>query len=347
MSSTPPNNVAAELSCEVCGRLPEPPKTRLTMANIAAMLPLELAIHAAIVHAELPDVIKILILAVTTCALGIWVAEPSAMRLLRTWLHAPALRHRRRLDTAAALWRARASIENKPGALERLTHALSRHHISVLSLQVHPLDNAPQLPRDAHVLVELVVSAETSLTEQELLDVIQSGRAQGYRVWPTTALALADGQTKALSLAARIAAHPDELPLAAAELLSAQVINPATTVAPDSRTTLKIPSNQGAVLLSRPSGPFTLAESARAHRLAELAETAELTTRASSAAAGSRRLESDRFSDNKRTRPPSCQRPRPSVRHTDGPPSWRRPAHPAVRPGRQSGTHARGVLPEN
>ncbi|HET6270350.1 MAG TPA: amino acid-binding protein, partial [Arthrobacter sp.] len=74
MSSTPPNNVAAELSCEVCGRLPEPPKTRLTMANIAAMLPLELAIHAAIVHAELPDVIKILILAVTTCALGIWVA---------------------------------------------------------------------------------------------------------------------------------------------------------------------------------------------------------------------------------------------------------------------------------
>lgn len=96
---------------------------------------------------------------------------------------------------------------------------------------------------------------------------------------PRTALAQADGQTKAVSLTARIAANPDELPLAAAELLSAQVIHPTTTIARDNRNTLKIPSSRGPVLLSRPTEPFTPAESARAHRLAELAETLELNPR--------------------------------------------------------------------
>lgn len=279
MSLPAPDNIAAELSCEVCGRLPEPPKTRLTVASFAAMLPLELAAPAVIIHTALPDVVKILILCLVTCALGIWVAEPSAMRLLRSWLHAPALRHRRRLDTSAALWRTRTSIENTPAALKRLTSALEGHHVNILSNKVHPLDHTPQLPRGARVLVELVISVKAALTEQGLLNIIGSGRGRGCRVWPTTALAQADGQTKALSLAARIAANPDELPLAAAELLSAQIINPATTVAQDSRNILKIPSSLGPVLLSRPSGPFTTAESARVHRLAELAETVELTTR--------------------------------------------------------------------
>jgi len=37
----------ADLSCEVCGQMPEPTKTRLTLANIAVMLPIELLVHAA------------------------------------------------------------------------------------------------------------------------------------------------------------------------------------------------------------------------------------------------------------------------------------------------------------
>jgi hypothetical protein len=31
---------ASELSCEVCGQMPEPTKTRLTLANVAVMLPI-------------------------------------------------------------------------------------------------------------------------------------------------------------------------------------------------------------------------------------------------------------------------------------------------------------------
>ena len=34
----PPAPAASELSCEVCGQMPEPTKTRLTLANIAVML---------------------------------------------------------------------------------------------------------------------------------------------------------------------------------------------------------------------------------------------------------------------------------------------------------------------
>jgi hypothetical protein len=91
---------------------------------------------------------------------------------------------------------------------------------------------------------------------------------------------MADGQTGALSLAARIAASPEELPLAVAELLRARIIpGPAAGnigVPPSTGgdgTVLKIPTAwHGPITFSRPGEPFTPAESARAHRLAELAE---------------------------------------------------------------------------
>jgi hypothetical protein len=94
-------------------------------------------------------------------------------------------------------------------------------------------------------------------------------------VWPTTALAMADGQTKALSLAARIADAPDELPLAVAELLRARILTPSEAVLEkhDAGTLLKVPTAwHGPLTFVRPGEPFTPAESARAHRLAELAE---------------------------------------------------------------------------
>jgi hypothetical protein len=95
---------------------------------------------------------------------------------------------------------------------------------------------------------------------------------------------MADGQTGALSLAARIAANPEELPLAVAELLHARIETrtDADTGAPAAKagtppatdgTVLRIPTAwHGPITFSRPGEPFTPAESARAHRLAELAE---------------------------------------------------------------------------
>jgi hypothetical protein len=261
------NTPAAELSCEVCGMMPEPPKARLTLANVAVMLPIELLVHALVVETHLPYVAKVLVLTLTATVLVIWVAEPSAARILRGWLHAPALRHRRKLGAAPALWRARTVLRDEPGSLQRITRSLARTGTNILSIHVHPVAGG--------VLDEFVLSAPGNLSERELLDALQDGGGIRSHVWPTTALAMADGQTKALSLAARIADAPDELPLAVAELLHARILTPAEAVLEkhDAGTRLKIPTAwHGPITFVRPGEPFTPAESARAHRLAELAE---------------------------------------------------------------------------
>ena len=263
------NPAAADLSCEVCGQMPEPTKTRLTVANVAVMLPIELLVHALVVETQLPYVAKVLVLTLTATILVIWVAEPSAARVLRGWLHAPALRHRKRLGAAPALWRARTVLRDQPGSLQKIAQALARLDTNILSIHVHPMPGG--------VLDEFVLSAPGNLTERQLLEALYDGGGSRSQVWATTALAMADGQTKALSLAARIADAPDELPLAVAELLRARIVPPAEAAATaetdDAGTRLKIPTAwHGPITFARPDEPFTPAESARAHRLAELAE---------------------------------------------------------------------------
>ncbi|WP_285245640.1 ACT domain-containing protein [Pseudarthrobacter sp. fls2-241-R2A-127] len=267
MKRPPQNSPAAGLSCEVCGRMPEPPKARLTVANVAVMLPIELLVHALVVETHLPYVAKVLVLTITATVLVIWVAEPSAARILRSWLHAPALRHRRQLAAAPSLWRARTLLADQPGSLQRMTRALAKLDANILGLHVHPAPDG--------VLDEFVLAVPGEVGDQELLAALHDGGGSRSHVWPTTSLAMADGQTKALSLAARIAAAPDELPLAVAELLRARIV-PAQDAGAmaDDGTRLKIPTAwEGPITFSRPGEPFTLAESARAHRLAELAET--------------------------------------------------------------------------
>lgn len=251
--------------------MPEPPKTRLTVANVAVMLPIELLVHALVVQTHLPYLAKVLALTLTATVLVIWVAEPSAARILRRWLHAPALRHRRRLGAAPALWRARTVLRDQPGSLKKITRSLALLDTNILSIHVHPVRGG--------VMDEFVLSAPGELTERQLLEALKDGGGRHVHVWPTTALAMADGQTKALSLAARIAASPQELPLAVAELLSARILPEDSETARqaaetnDAGTLLKIPTAwSGPITFYRPGEPFTPAESARAHRLAELAE---------------------------------------------------------------------------
>lgn len=247
--------------------MPEPPKARLTLANVAVMLPIELLVHALVVETHLPYVAKVLVLTLTATVLVIWVAEPSAARILLRWLHAPALRHRRQLASAPSLWRARTLLRDQPGSLQRITGALARLDTNILSIHVHPVP--------AGVLDEFVLSVPGDVGERELLAALHDGGGSSPHVWPTTALAMADGQTRALSLAARIAAAPDELPLAVAELLHARIVPPSDAgfKASDDGTHLKIPTAwHGPITFFRPEEPFTPAESARAHRLAELAE---------------------------------------------------------------------------
>lgn len=274
MDSTVTGAVTTGLACEVCGRLPHPRRFRLTLAKLAAVFPVELLLHAVVVYYHLPYAVTVALLAVTTTILVIWVVEPSAMRLLRVWLHAPAHRTRGQLNEAAALWRIRVTVDDRPGALELLTHNLARLDANILTLRVHPLDRGS--------LDELVVATPEHVHAADLIDGIEAGEGMDPHVWPTSALALVDGQTKALTLAARVTANPGELPLAVAELLGAQVVTgrrgmtgTRSGAQGTDGTILRIPSPEGdLIVISRPDEPFTPAESARAHRLAEVAVSA-------------------------------------------------------------------------
>jgi hypothetical protein len=280
ISTAPPDPASVgtdhhrDLACEVCGRYPEPPKVRLTLANVAAMLPIELAVHAAVVGTEWPLPLKVLLLASTATALVIWVAEPSVRHLLRSWLHAPALRRRRQVEVAPALWRARVTLPDMPGALERLTRALAKLGVNVLSIQSQPVTGG--------VVDALVLSAPGGLRDDDLLDAMINGGGAAPRVWPTTPLALVDGPTQALSLAARVSAHPSELPYAAAELVGAECVRADRALDPIALArgaVLKVPGAVEPLVLVRPDEPFTPAERARVSRLAELAEAAALRPR--------------------------------------------------------------------
>lgn len=274
---------AQGFACDSCGQLPHPAKVRLTLANVAAMLPIELVVHAAVVNTALPYLLKVLALTLTATILVIWVGEPSVRRALRGWLHAPALRHRRRLHDSPALWRLRTLLDDGPEKQEKLAGGVSRIEADILACRSYQVSGG--------VLNELVVAAPDHVTHAELLAAAGSGGGREVRAWPATALAVADSQTKALALALRIAEDPGELQFAVAELLDAEpVVNSGNTAGGLGGPTVGAPVGDGTLLkipspwheplgFSRPRKPFTPAESARAHRLAELAEFTELKRR--------------------------------------------------------------------
>lgn len=264
-------------ACMVCGRPPHPARTRLTVAQVSAVLPLEFTMHLIILRTDLTYTAKVLTLAVVTTILAIWVVEPSTMRLLRGWLHAPAKRRHDEIDANSVLWRIRVTVDDTPGSLERLTHHLTRLGANILTLHVHPLHNG--------VLDELVVATTRAVSGRQLRDAVVNAGGRHVEVEDTTPLALIDAETRALDLANRVASHPADLPYALASLLNAAVVtdrkridhnNAGPPVGPGTQT-LKVPSPwTGPLLFDRPGQPFTPAESARAHRLAQLAEAATI-----------------------------------------------------------------------
>lgn len=263
-------------ACMVCGRPPDPARSRLTVAQLLAVLPLEFAMHAVILSLDLPYAAKVVTLAVVTTILAIWVVEPSTMHLLRGWLHAPAERRRDDIVASLVLSRIRVTVDDTPGSLERLTHHLTRLGANILTLRVHPLEDG--------VLDELEVATDRTVSVEQLRDAVVKAGGRHVQVEETTSLALVDVETRALDLANRVASHPADLEHAVASLLNASVVTDRTRLDQDpgpphgpGTETLKVPSpGNGALLFDRPGQPFTPAESARAHRLAQLAEAATI-----------------------------------------------------------------------
>lgn len=281
MSNTNSGGLTSGLACEVCGRLPHPRKLRLALAKLTAVFPIELLLHALVIYFHLSFALTVTFLAITTTVLVIWVVEPSAMYLLTRWLHAPAVHARQRLHGAESLWRVRATFDDRPGSLQAITPELAALRATILDRQVHPV--AEGVPD------EIVVGAAEHVREEDLLGAIQRGGGVDVQLWQTTAVALIDGQTKALTLAARVALTPEELPLAVTEMLGAQVITDLRLTqrrsyrGTNDGMTLRIPPPwSGLFVFSRPGEPFTHTESCRANRLAQIAEVALITQTVSS-----------------------------------------------------------------
>jgi hypothetical protein len=237
------------------------------MASIVAVFPIELAVHLAVLQTHLPLIAKVFVLAATATVLVTWVAEPSVRKVLSTWLHRHELHKRSVLDASPALWRARVTVADGPGTLRRLTGGLSKLGINIASFHIHPLPDG--------VLDELILSAPEGVSRDQIREALRGSGGQQIIVARSTPIAATDSQTQALSIAAKVARDPDTLGTAVAELLRAKQVTGTVTQVGDA--TLKVPSiRHGALVFSRQGEPFTPAESARAHRLAELAEAVAL-----------------------------------------------------------------------
>lgn len=246
------------------------------MVKLIAALPLELALNAFTLYWSPPYLVSAAILAISSTILAIWVVEPAAMRALRSWLHAPGHAATRRLQEAEALWRVRATIADRPGSLERLTHGFARHNLNVLAVHVHTLGD--------QALDEFILATPHDMLAGDIRRTATAAGGADVQVWPTTALALADGQTRALALATRVTADPDELSMALAELLGAHALPADDPAAPGrlasgekdgSALQVFLPGG-GAVVLDRPGEPITPAEAARAQRLADVARASHV-----------------------------------------------------------------------
>ncbi|MFC7276091.1 GNAT family N-acetyltransferase [Paractinoplanes rhizophilus] len=169
-----------------------------------------------------------------------------------------------------ALWRIRATVDDRPGYLSVLTAALALKAVNILAVQVHTTE--------AGAVDDFLVDAPDALTEVELLAAIARGRGRDAFVARAEAEGLADQPTRALALAGRLVHDPDALGEALVALLEATEVRwrpdplPGRPGYTDDRMTLADPAGGSyEVLRARPA--FTPAEYARAQALVEVAGT--------------------------------------------------------------------------
>lgn len=167
-----------------------------------------------------------------------------------------------------ALWRIRATVDNRPGFISVLTASLALRSVNILSVQVHASEGG--------AIDDFLVDAPDSLTEADLYAAVVKGRGRDPWVARTEAYGLVDGPTHLLGLAARLVREPQELDGALAALMGECTVRWRPDEGPtwqgftDSAMALPDPSG-GTLYVDRDAPSFTPAEYARANALVELA----------------------------------------------------------------------------
>ena len=165
-----------------------------------------------------------------------------------------------------ALWRIRATVDDRPGYLSVLTASLALRSVNILAVQVHTTE--------AGAIDDFLVDAPDTMTEPDILAAIVRGRGRDAFVARAEAQGLADQPTRALALAGRLIHDPDALGEALATLLEAADVRWRPEEAAGhgfsaGRMTLADPAG-GSYEVLRRAPAFTPAEYARAQALLEV-----------------------------------------------------------------------------
>lgn len=167
-----------------------------------------------------------------------------------------------------ALWRIRATVDDRPGYLAVLTASLALRAVNILAVQVHTTE--------AGAVDDFLVDAPETMTEADLIAAVERGRGRDPWVARAEARGLADQPTRALALANRLVRDPEALGDVLRTLLGATSVTwrpaPVTQAAARMPDTMRLPDPAGGcydVVRREPS--FTPAEFARAQALVELA----------------------------------------------------------------------------
>ncbi len=169
-----------------------------------------------------------------------------------------------------ALWRLRATVDDRPGFLSVLTASLALKSINILAVQVHTTE--------VGAVDDFLVDAPDQLTEAELLAAVERGRGRDPWVSPADAHGLVDPPTQALGLANRLVQDPESLGGVLGALVGGEVSwrpAPGTDGFGVAGTAMRLPDPAGGCyVVTRGAPAFTPAEYARAQALADLAATA-------------------------------------------------------------------------
>ena len=175
-----------------------------------------------------------------------------------------------------ALWRIRATVDDRPGFLVVLAASLALREVNILSVQVHATA--------AGAVDDFLVDAPDALSEADLLAAVGKGRGRDPWVRPAHADGLVDPPTLLLNLATGLVRGGTDLCDALTRLFGDVLVTWRPEPAPESpgyaAHVIQLPHPAGGTLeVRRLEPPFTPAECARAAALVELARAAAGLTR--------------------------------------------------------------------
>lgn len=155
------------------------------------------------------------------------------------------------------LWRVRAGLPDRPGALADLAAGCGRAGVNIQAVQVFPDADS--------VTDEFVLLVPPDWTAENLLELVRNAGGTPVSAVPVTTAALEDQPTRYVRAVRSIIAQPATFPDVAAHLFDADV-------APSSgaEDVLEMTVGGSATIQIRRNPPFTATERARAEALAEL-----------------------------------------------------------------------------